>query len=306
VKVDFVVVACSRDFELLKLQARSIAQYVDCNLVKQIIVIINDPDPLFATQVHSIVSEYGPLQDQVVVLDYTAVVTPMDLASNNEYYKHRDWVSAQVARLLVSRLVIADWYINLDCKNICIAPVNQHTFFRGNQAKEIGQLPKSTKIKTQEHDWWTNSCEYFGFDGGSINPQHCYSPFVFSTAQVQSLIDHIGHETDTPLAHRLANSHWDLQAVEMADISLYCAWLWYNNVYADYYCNTHISQTSLLKYNNNAEGASIGTIHLVRDRSTILHNIKKQASIKSWLVTHTQLFTESEWDNFMLFLNLEK
>jgi hypothetical protein len=39
-KVDFVVVACSRDFELLKLQARSVGQFLDSDLVNQFIIII--------------------------------------------------------------------------------------------------------------------------------------------------------------------------------------------------------------------------------------------------------------------------
>jgi len=306
-KVDFVVVACSRDFELLKLQARSVARFLDPDLVNQFIVIINDSDPHFATQVRNIVPEYGRLQDCVVILDYTAVVFTTDLASNSEYYECRDWMSAQVARLLISRMITSDWYINLDCKNICIAPVNKNMFFRNNRAREIGRLPNTTTVKTRAHDWWANSCEYFEFDGKSIDAQHCYSPFVFSTIQVQYLINHINNKTNTPLTYHLANGYWnwEIQNKEMADISLYCAWLWRNNVYADYYCNIPISQISLLEYDNDIKPVSLGTIHLVRDRLAILHDAKKQALVKSCLVTHTQLFTESEWDSFVLFLDLE-
>jgi hypothetical protein len=307
-KVDFVVVACSRDFELLKLQARSIARFLDPELVNQIWIILNDSDPTFVNQVYNIRHEYGLLHDRVAMIDYTNVVTLADLDSNFEYYNHRDWVSAQVARLLISRMIASDWYVNLDCKNILINLTSKNTFFHNGLAKEIGRIPKNTKIKTQSDSWWSNSCKYFGFDGESISPQHCYSPFVFSTSQVQNLINYGSNEKKLPLGHTLFDSycHPQIDSTQLADISLYCAWLWFNDIYTDYYCNTNIFQISLINYKQQVGIASLGEIHIGRNRHAMLYDQEKQTAVKDCLVTQTKLLTDLEWDNFLLSFDLNK
>ena len=143
-KVDFLTVAYIVDLELLKLQARSIAQFVDPELINQIVVVINDNTVGFAEQVHSIRPLYGAFANCVRFVDYTEIVNKTDLESNDEYYTKRDWVSAQVARLLAARIIKSNWYINLDCENIFTASVNHTTFFHNNQAKEIGLVTDKT------------------------------------------------------------------------------------------------------------------------------------------------------------------
>lgn len=302
-KVDFVVVACSRDLELLKLQARSIGRFLDPELVNQIIVIINDPDPAFAGQVYSIKKEYGPIQDCVVILDYTAVVGPSDLEFNGTYYSARNWESSQVARLLVSRIITTDWYINIDCKNIFTGPIDYSTFFVNEQAKVVGHVNTDDTIKNTEHSWWESSCKYFNFDGSLINPIRCYSPIVFRTQFVQHLIS--SNKNNTSLAYNLIDSLYT-RSYPLADVSLYSAWVWNQNLYQSYYCNELIVRGSILEYGPDNPYCYIYEIHRLRDMSEILQNKEKQNITKQCLIEDTGLFTDAEWNNFLLSFELEK
>ena len=290
-KVDFLTVVYSIDLELLKLQARSIARFVDPELINQIVVVIKDNTLGFADHVCSIRPLYGVFADRVLFLDYTDVVNKTDLEFNNEYYNIRDWISSQVARLLASRIIKSDWYINLDCKNIFIGPINETTFFYNNRAKEIGL---AIDKDTLSYSWWPASCEYFKFDGSLITPQQCYSPFIFVTQEVRNLIN---YSNNTPLAYSLMDSYCSLKDMQLADIFLYCAWLHYQDRYSMYYCDSPIWRGSILNYHPTI---AIYDIHRVRDLPTILQNPEKQAFVADFLVNQTGLLTNSEWTEFIL------
>ena len=285
-----MTVVYSVDLELLKLQARSISQFVDPELIDQIVVIINDNTPGFADHVHSIRPLYGAFADHVLFLDYTEVVNKTDLESNDNYYNKRDWVSAQVARLLGSRIVKSDWYINLDCKNIFTGPINETTFFYNNRAKEIGRQHDK---RTTSYSWWPDSCEYFKFDGSLIIPQHCYSPFVFFTQEVRNLIN---YNTGRSLGCSIMDSRYPPKDKQLADIALYGAWLHYQDRYSMYYCDLPIWRGSILNYHPTI---AIYDIHIVRDLPTILQNKEQQAFVADCLVNQTGLLTNSEWDEFI-------
>ncbi|MBP0493139.1 DUF6492 family protein [Pararoseomonas indoligenes] len=130
--LDFVTVGFHRDAGLLRLQARSIARYLDPAICGRFLVINNDPDQdSFARRFEAeILPEYGPFRDKVSMLPAEAL-----FSDGESFWRGTGWRRQQVLKLAVARHIETPAYIVLDCKNHFIRPTGLDAF-----ATEDGRL----------------------------------------------------------------------------------------------------------------------------------------------------------------------
>jgi hypothetical protein len=121
-RLDFLVVAFSGEAGLLRLQARSMARYLDPAAVGRIFVVDNDDAPgRFATLFEATIRPaYGALATQVELVPAAALVAPATPCGG--YWRQ------QAAKLRGYRLGSEAAFVVLDCKNAFVRPVSARTF----------------------------------------------------------------------------------------------------------------------------------------------------------------------------------
>ncbi|MFC7734383.1 DUF6492 family protein [Roseomonas sp. GCM10028921] len=126
--LDFVTVAYGPDLPLLRLQARSLALYLDRDACGAILVIGNDPRNRFlAAQFReTVLPAYGPLAPAVRYVDAAEVSDFSGIARAGQ-----GWRRQQGLKLDVHRLVRTRGYVTLDCKNHLTRPTRADAFADG-------------------------------------------------------------------------------------------------------------------------------------------------------------------------------
>lgn len=94
-KYTFVTVVHEEDFELLRLQARSLERYLDPNICQEILVIDNSSSRALWKGSVNLVREYGSRSSQFRILDKTEVASVPSWVGG--------WHSQQILKLMVSR-----------------------------------------------------------------------------------------------------------------------------------------------------------------------------------------------------------
>ncbi|WP_286829333.1 MULTISPECIES: DUF6492 family protein [Kordiimonas] len=167
--LDVVTVVFGDELRLLKLQARSMARYLDPALVGTIFVIVNDPHQAWVSRFihHHTLPEYGPLGPQV------KIVKRDELWRGGRHGV--GWQSQQVCKLLVARLSQADAYMILDAKNHFIRKVS-------------GQAIRSADLRWRSHlnlmapkfrRQFSTACQLFGVEADHDNPcMPTTTPFI--------------------------------------------------------------------------------------------------------------------------------
>lgn len=150
-KLDIVVVSHAGEFDLLRLQAKSIAHFVDPNLINNYIVIWNDDGPtdyVFET----LYKDNSDIKDILRVLPRSTFLSETD--------RYTGWRMQQVLKVLASRVATSEYIYVLDTKNHFIRNVNEFDLF------DLGGLPfvslsDYTGSPFENH---LKTCfEYFGF-----------------------------------------------------------------------------------------------------------------------------------------------
>lgn len=116
-----VTVVYTVEINLMLLQARSLARFLDPALVKDIIVIVHDTRPKSLARLCRlyILPAYGRLAK------YVRIISADDISP----VKARNWKSQQVMKLVIAKHVTTDWYLTLDTKNHLVRPVTADTLF---------------------------------------------------------------------------------------------------------------------------------------------------------------------------------
>lgn len=116
-RIDYVVAAFRDDFGLLRLQARSMARFLDAESTGTVFVVNNDRDQeAFARRFERAVRpEYGALAGRVELVPAAALLAPE--AACNGYWRQ------QAIKLRAHAIVRESAYVTLDCKNILIRPL---------------------------------------------------------------------------------------------------------------------------------------------------------------------------------------
>ena len=125
-KLDIVTVTYGKEAGLLRLQARSLAKYVDPKLVGNIHIIINEKWPSAFKRMfeENIRAEYGVLSAKLRIHTYREIT--------GRRLKKIGWRSQQILKLMISQMIGTDEYLVLDCKIHYIRPVSRDHIYTGD------------------------------------------------------------------------------------------------------------------------------------------------------------------------------
>ena len=126
---DIATVAHRSEWDMLRLQARSMRRWLDPKGVGRIWVVLNEPGPAAsaAELLADLGEAYGDRWTQVQVLGRDEVAPGLEAFPGYQ--------SQQLLKLRLSRLVSSRFYVVLDAKNALIGPVGHDYFFAGVQPK---------------------------------------------------------------------------------------------------------------------------------------------------------------------------
>lgn len=205
--LDFVTVTFGEELGLLQVQARSFALFMPDQLVKNILIIVNEANTqgVYTAIVENIVPFYGVHAPKVRVLHRFEV-------SGKHTFMHRGWISQQVLKLMAAHHVASDDYVILDTKNHFVRPVTDRDFFAGShklkhrcvnlmygkRSKWVSWFlpPRRKKLSRR----FRGSMQYFGLNPTEFaeNSVPKTTPFPMSTELVRDLINHIEEREKEP------------------------------------------------------------------------------------------------------------
>lgn len=203
----FVTVVYEVEQPLLRLQARSMAKYLDPGLAAGLIVIDNSKPRIRASERKALLSEYGDLAERV------EIITPADLGR----LPHTDdYRGQQVLKLIVARMIDAPRYVVLDAKNHLVAPMSASWLTAADG-----------RIRVNVHGYETHPhrrgleavIEYYRLKPELIHRfTNTITPFTMDTAEVLSLMADTESRLGVDFAHGfLAN--------EMTEFQMYTGWI---------------------------------------------------------------------------------
>jgi hypothetical protein len=180
---DIVTVVFKEELAVLRLQARSLARFLDPSFSGTIIVIVNDLDlPGTVRKIRRwVLPEYGSWQDRVRIVPFHHLGSGLD--------PWNGWIFQQPLKLAVSGLIDKPFYVVLDAKNHAVKalPTEKFVSLDGRGLQKLGDVP----ISLPRH--YDACARYFDLDPASSPAMPCLpvTPFVMHTQTARDLIDHI-------------------------------------------------------------------------------------------------------------------
>ena len=160
-----VTIVYKQELNLLRLQARSMRQYIDGSELDAIYVIINDPDfegcVGFFERV--ILPEYGDLRSKLILMHREEL-------SKGGYHVN-GWRSQQFLKLLAARVIGEDQLVIFDAKNHLISPMLKTLTISHNGASITYASDRTNDFRRH----FEKTYEYFG-----LNPD-IYREFTLPT-----------------------------------------------------------------------------------------------------------------------------
>lgn len=210
--LDIVTICFSDDVHLLRLQARSLARYMDIGILGQVILVINDPDPKAVQKriISEVLSEYGTLAGKVVFFDH-----PVGLLKERP---GAGWYSQQILKLQVSVAVKSDAYLILDAKNHLTRPVEVADFF----APDGKLLSYQNRMAERFRQEYRNAYLLFDvpFPSCNFGSLPTTTPFLAHRPTVRRMIPFIERRAGCDFASFFADHHTDY-----TEFSLYSAYM---------------------------------------------------------------------------------
>ena len=210
--LDFVTVAFAADLPLLRLQARSMARYLDPDLCGQVIVIANQPGDagLVERIAREVVPDYGALAPRVRLTDAAALrdLEAIDPRANG-------WRRQQVLKLEAHRLVGTEAYVTLDCKNHFIRPTSADAFL--DPSGRLRMLPRGVQPRH------AGAFDLFGLPPGQhpATMFHIITPFSLIASEVAAMDRALRARTGRGYAEAILAADGPRQV----EYRLYCAFL---------------------------------------------------------------------------------
>jgi Family of unknown function (DUF6492) len=196
----FVTVAYIGDNGLMRLQARSLARYLDPVLAAEILVVENHQFGDAPRWRGALLYEYGSLAGKV------RFVEARDLAEIPRNMS--GWFSQQILKLLASSVVSTDRYVILDGKNHLVRPLTE-SFLSAPSG-----LIRSYLMNYENHpmrSFLENSLSYFSLNLdeyiSSFTPTA--TPFVVSTQLVRDLVRYIESRESKSFAEAFVGSNYN-------------------------------------------------------------------------------------------------
>jgi hypothetical protein len=174
---DIVTVVYKTELAFLRLQARSLARWLDPAFDGEIIIIVNDvlPSRSIKKIQQWILPDYGRWRDRVHVKAFYELG-----AGLNPY---NGYVFQQPLKLAAADLAAQKFYVVFDAKNHAIKPFSATTFIKPDGR---GIRAQSERLEMM-HDYNEVCARYFDFDPATSMPFVAHTPFVFHTQSVRDL-----------------------------------------------------------------------------------------------------------------------
>lgn len=177
-KYTFVTVAHEEDWEVLRLQARSMHLYLPGDLVAEIIVIENSTSPALVEFRRVLWGEYGNLAGKVRFRSAGEIAAVPDHTEG--------WLSQQILKLMIATEVATDRYVLLDAKNHLVFPLQRNFLEVANKIPSWLENYETHVMRP----YLERSVRYFG-----MNPDQCLrafpptiTPYTLPTALVRDLV----------------------------------------------------------------------------------------------------------------------
>lgn len=210
--LDIVTICFSEDVHLLKLQARSLARFMDAGILGQVILVINDPDPKAVQRriISEALPDYGALADRIIFFDHSI-----------GWLQERPgagWYSQQILKLQVSIAVKSDAYLILDAKNHFIRAVKAADFFAPDGKLLSYQGPVAARFRP-EHK---NAYALFGmpYNAADDTCLPTTTPFLADRQTVRRMIPYIERRAGCDFASFFAG-----HLTDYTEFSLYSAYV---------------------------------------------------------------------------------
>jgi hypothetical protein len=205
----FVTIGHAADFGLLELQARSMALYCPPALVHEILIVENFDAQTAIYWRPALLKAYGPLAHLVWFVDQ-ATLAPMEA-------RHGGWWRQQVLKLAVARVVTAERYLVLDCKNHLFRPL-EASFLE----TPAGQ-PKLNGYGFEKHslrDALIRTLGYFAIDAAPFISHftRTSTPFLMLTAVALEVVAYVEQREKRPFAEAFLD-------LRLTEFFLYSAYL---------------------------------------------------------------------------------
>lgn len=214
-----VTIVFGAEQTLLELQARSLAEWLDPDLVSEILVINNNGSHQFTGRTrNSLLRAYGPLSE------YVRFIVADDIAPG---LRIPGWRSQQVLKLLVAQHVVTDRYLLLDAKNHLVGPIGRPQLEAPDGRAHCG---KHAYLDHPLRSSLERTLIYLGTTPADhlISFPPTATPFVMDTASVCALIDEIENTTGRTFAVEFERAH-------LLEFFLYSGWLLTRREWARYY-----------------------------------------------------------------------
>ena len=203
-----VSVVFESEVQLQWLQARSLDRYVEEGLFDQILLIDNSANGLRRGSRRDLLSEYGRHRSRVHIVRSTEIV---------DVPRTVGWMSQQILKLAVSRLVATSRYLLLDAKNHAIAPLHRG-FIEAPDGRTRVNVHSYESHSLRGH--LAATLRYVDLDPEAYLPRFTVTatPFVFDTQQVKQLIGHMEQASGSPFSNEFVDRG-------LTEFFLYSAWL---------------------------------------------------------------------------------
>lgn len=180
--ISFVTVVFEPEIALLRLQARSLARFLDEGSVAEIIVLDNFAGGMRHRTWRRVLDELGP-----VLAPRASIVRTSKLGV---HHNTEGWRSQQAAKLLIARHIDTDHYVILDAKNHLIAPASARDFVDDTGAARGATHPYTSHPLRKDLE---RTLRYLGADDAHVTRSiedfpSTITPFVIDTALALRMI----------------------------------------------------------------------------------------------------------------------
>ena len=187
-----VTVVFEPELALLRLQARSLARFLDPRGVAQLVVLDNCAGGMGRRHRRAVLDSLGP-----TLAPRTTIVRTAELGVDSGT---RGWRSQQAAKLLIARRIRTPHYVILDAKNHLIGPASAHDFVDAAGAARGGVHSYAAHPLRPDLE---RTLRFLGADDDTVARMvasfpRTVTPFVVDTALAMRMLDDVERTAGAP------------------------------------------------------------------------------------------------------------
>lgn len=209
--LSFVTVVFEPEIALLRLQARSMARFLDESCVAEIVVLDNVAGGMRGRTRRSVLAEFGPvLAPRVSIIRTTKL---------GVHHSTEGWRSQQAAKLLIAKHIGTAHYVILDAKNHLIVPASVRDFV-DDAGRALGRTHPYTEHPLRGD--LERTLRFLGADDAEV--AHAFqdfpptaTPFVIDTSLALRMIRGVETAAGEPFAHAF-------ERASLLEFFLYSGW----------------------------------------------------------------------------------